>query len=49
MAVLMLGLHGKRPCTKTVTLYAFSGYCLLVITAILALHHAGAGVCPDTR
>ncbi len=37
MAVLMLGLHGGPAITKTVTLYAFFGYCLLVIAAILAL------------
>jgi ubiquinone biosynthesis protein len=37
MAVLMLGLHGGPAITSTVTLYAFFGYCLLVITAILAL------------
>jgi ubiquinone biosynthesis protein len=37
MAVLMLGLHGGPAITTTVTLYAFFGYCLLVIAAILAL------------
>jgi len=29
MAVLMLGLHGGPAITKTVTLYAFFGYCLV--------------------
>jgi ubiquinone biosynthesis protein len=37
MAVLMLGLHDGPAITGTVTLYAFFGYCLLVIAAILAL------------
>jgi ubiquinone biosynthesis protein len=37
MAVIMLGLHGGPSITRTVTLYAFFGYCLLVIAAILAL------------
>jgi len=36
MAVLMLGLHGGPVITKTVSLYAFFGYCLLVIAAMLA-------------
>jgi len=37
MAVLMLGLHSGPAITQTVTLYAFFGYCLLVIAAILVL------------
>ena len=49
MAVLMLGLHGGPAITKTVTLYAFFGYCLLVITAILALHVLVLVFRPDTR
>jgi ubiquinone biosynthesis protein len=37
MAVLMIGLHGGPTITSTVSLYAFLGYCLLVIAAILAV------------
>ncbi len=37
MAVLMLGLHGGPTITSRVTLFQFLGYCLLVISAILAL------------
>jgi len=37
MAVLMLGLHGGPRLTDTVGLFEFFGYCLLVISAILAL------------
>jgi ubiquinone biosynthesis protein len=37
MAVLMLGLRGGPRLTDTVGLFAFFGYCLLVISAILAL------------
>jgi len=37
MAVLMIGLHGGPSVTRTVSLYAFFGYCLLVIAAILAV------------
>jgi ubiquinone biosynthesis protein len=37
MAVLMIGLHGGPALTKTVSLYSFFGYCLLVIAAILAV------------
>lgn len=33
----MLGLHGGPALTKTVSLYSFLGYCLLVIAAILAV------------
>ena len=49
MAVLMLGLHGGLAITKTVTLYAFFGYCLLVIAAILALRVLVLVFRPDTR
>ncbi len=37
IAVMMIGLHGGPNVTRTVTLYAFFGYCLLVIAAILAV------------
>jgi ubiquinone biosynthesis protein len=37
MAVLMLGLHGGPSVTRTVTLYAFFGYCLLVFAGVLAM------------
>jgi ubiquinone biosynthesis protein len=37
MAVLMLGLRGGPAITSRVTLFQFLGYCLLVISAILAL------------
>lgn len=37
MAVLMIGLHGGPTLTSSITLYAFLGYCLLVIAAILAV------------
>jgi len=37
MAVLMLGLHGGPNVTRSVTLYAFFGYCLLVFAGVLAL------------
>ncbi len=37
MAVLMLGLHGGPTITSQVSLFQFFGYCLLVISAILAL------------
>ena len=49
MAVLMLGLHGGPAITSTVTLYAFFGYCLLVIAAILALRVLVLVFRPDTR
>ena len=49
MAVLMLGLHGGPAITKTVTLYAFFGYCLLVIAAILALRVLVLVFRPDIR
>jgi ubiquinone biosynthesis protein len=37
MAVLMIGLPGGPALSKSVSLYSFFGYCLLVIAAILAL------------
>jgi len=37
MAVLMIGLHGGPALTRSVSLYSFFGYCLLVIAAILAV------------
>ncbi len=37
MSVLMLGLHGGPGVTRSVTLYAFFGYCLLVFAGVLAL------------
>ena len=37
MAVLMIGIHGGPALSKTVSLYSFFGYCLLVIAAILAV------------
>ncbi|MBV9204253.1 MAG: AarF/ABC1/UbiB kinase family protein [Actinobacteria bacterium] len=37
MAVLMIGLRGGPALSKTVSLYTFFGYCLLVIAAILAV------------
>jgi ubiquinone biosynthesis protein len=49
MAVLMLGLHGGPVITKAVSLYAFFGYCLLVIAAILALRVLVLVFRPDTR
>ena len=49
MAVLMLGLHGGPAITSSVTLYAFFGYCLLVIAAILALRVLVLVFRPDTR
>jgi ubiquinone biosynthesis protein len=33
MAVLMIGIHGGPALSKTVSLYSFFGYCLLVIAA----------------
>ena len=45
----MLGLHGGPAITKAVTLYAFFGYCLLVIAAILALRVLVLVFRPDTR
>ncbi len=37
MAALMIGIHGGPALSKTVSLYSFFGYCLLVIAAILAV------------
>jgi len=37
MAVLMIGIRGGPALSKTVSLYSFFGYCLLVIAAILAV------------
>ncbi len=37
MAVLMIGIHGGPALSKTVSLYSFFGYCLLVIAAVLAV------------
>jgi len=37
VAVLMIGLPGGPALSKTVSLYSFFGYCLLVIAAILAV------------
>jgi ubiquinone biosynthesis protein len=37
MAVLMIGLRGGPALSRTVSLYSFFGYCLLVIAAILAV------------
>jgi ubiquinone biosynthesis protein len=48
MAALMLGLHGGPAITSTVTLYAFIGYCLLAIAAILALRVLVTVFRPDT-
>jgi len=33
----MIGIHGGPALSKTVSLYAFFGYCLLAIAAILAV------------
>ena len=49
MAVMMIGLHGGPNVTPTVTLYAFFGYCLLVIAAILAVRVLVLVFRPDTR
>ncbi len=37
IAVLMIGLRGGPALSKTVSLYSFCGYCLLVIAAILSV------------
>ena len=47
-AVLMIGLHGGPALTKTVSLYTFFGYCLLVIAAILAVRVLVQVFRPDT-
>ncbi len=36
LAVLLIGLRGGPALSKSVSLYSFFGYCLLVIAAILA-------------
>jgi len=48
MAVMMIGLHGGPAITRNVTLYAFFGYCLLVIAAILAVRVLVLVFRPDT-
>jgi hypothetical protein len=48
MAVL-LGLHGGPSVTRTVTLYTFFGYCLLVIAAIFAVRVLVLVFHQDTR
>ena len=48
IAVMMIGLHGGPNVTPTVTLYAFFGYCLLVIAAILAVRVLVLVFRPDT-
>ncbi|HEY2443681.1 MAG TPA: AarF/UbiB family protein [Streptosporangiaceae bacterium] len=48
MAVMMLGLHGGPSVTRSVTLYAFLGYCLLVTAAILAVRVLVLVFRPDT-
>ena len=48
MAVMMIGLHGGPSVTRTVTLYAFFGYCLLVVAAILAVRVLVLVFRPDT-
>jgi ubiquinone biosynthesis protein len=47
MAVLMIGLHGGPALSKTVSLYSFFGYCLLVIAAILAVRVLAQVFRPD--
>ena len=49
MAVLMLGLSGGPVVTSRVSLYEFLGYCLLVISAILALRVLIAVFRPSRR
>ena len=48
MAVMMIGLHGGPNVTPAVTLYAFFGYCLLVVAAILAVRVLVLVFRPDT-
>jgi ubiquinone biosynthesis protein len=48
MAVMMIGLHGGPSLTRNVTLYAFLGYCLLVVAAILAVRVLVLVFRPDT-
>jgi ubiquinone biosynthesis protein len=47
MGVLMLGLHGGPSLTPRVSLYQFFGYCLLVVSSILALRVLVAVFRPD--
>ena len=47
MAVLMIGIHGGPALSKTVSLYSFFGYCLLVIAAILAVRVLAQVFRPD--
>jgi len=47
MAVLMIGLHGGPALSKSVSLYSFFGYCLLVIGAILAVRVLAQVFRPD--
>ncbi|MBV9095396.1 MAG: phosphotransferase, partial [Streptosporangiaceae bacterium] len=47
MAVLMIGLHGGPALSKSVSLYSFFGYCLLVIAAILAVRVLAQVFRPD--
>jgi ubiquinone biosynthesis protein len=49
MAVLMIGLRGGPAITKSVSLYSFFGYCLLVIAAILAVRVLVQVFRPDRR
>ena len=48
VAVMMIGLHGGPNVTPAVTLYAFFGYCLLVVAAILAVRVLVLVFRPDT-
>ena len=48
MAVLMIGLRGGPALSKSVSLYTFFGYCLLVIGAILAVRVLAQVFRPDT-
>ena len=48
IAVMMIGLHGGPVITRSVTLYAFFGYCLLVTAAILAVRVLVLVFRPDT-
>jgi ubiquinone biosynthesis protein len=49
MAVLLLGLHGGPSVTRTVSLYTFFGYSLLVIAAIFAVRVLVLVFHQDTR
>ena len=48
MAIMMIALHGGPVITRSVTLYAFLGYCLLVTAAILAVRVLVLVFRPDT-